>query len=40
MVNYSDIFGFIESQKNPKTIESMTSFGINVTNAYGVPIPF
>ena len=40
MVNYSDIIGLIESQKNPKTLETMASFGINVTNAYGIPIPF
>ncbi|HZH38653.1 MAG TPA: DNA alkylation repair protein [Bacillales bacterium] len=40
MVNYSDIIGLIESQKNSKTIESIASFGINVTNAYGIPIPF
>ena len=40
MVNYSDIIELIESQKNPKTIESMASLGINVTNAYGIKIPF
>jgi hypothetical protein len=40
MVNYSEIIELIESQKNPKTIESMAKFGIHVTNAYGIPIPF
>jgi 3-methyladenine DNA glycosylase AlkD len=40
MVNYSDIIELIESQKNLKTIESMAKFGINITNAYGIPIPF
>ncbi len=40
MVNYSDIIELVEIQKNPKTIESMAKFGINVTNAYGIPIPF
>ena len=40
MVNYSEIIGLIESQKNHKTLETMASFGINVTNAYGIPIPF
>ena len=40
MVNYSDITELIKSQKNPKTIESMASFEINVTNAYGITIPF
>ncbi len=40
MANYSDIIELIESQKNHKTIERMAKFGINVTNAYGIPIPF
>lgn len=31
MANYSDIVELIESQKDPKTIESMAKFGINVT---------
>ena len=30
----------VESQKSPKTIESMAKLGIHVTNAYGIPIPF
>ncbi len=30
----------VESQKNPKTIESVAKLGINVTNAYEIPIPF
>jgi hypothetical protein len=38
MVNYSEIIELIESQKNPKTIESPASFGINVTTAYRIPI--
>ncbi|MEJ7641877.1 MAG: DNA alkylation repair protein [Candidatus Nitrosocosmicus sp.] len=40
MANYGDIIGLIEGQKNPETIESRAKFGINVTNAYGIPIPF
>ncbi len=30
----------IESQKSPKRIESMVKFGVNIANAYGIPIPF
>ena len=40
MVNYSDIVELVESQKSPKTIESMAKLGINVTNAYEIQIPF
>lgn len=40
MINYSNIIELTESQKNPKTIEIMAKFGIDVTNAYGIPIPF
>ncbi len=40
MVNYIDIIELIESQKNSKTIKILAKFGINVTNAYGIPISF
>ncbi|MBU0952385.1 MAG: DNA alkylation repair protein [Elusimicrobia bacterium] len=38
-MNYQQIISKIKSLYNPKNIAGMKRFGINVKNAYGVPIP-
>ncbi len=38
--SYDAIISLIKSEANPKVVAGMGKFGINVTNAYGVSIPF
>jgi len=39
IMNYKEIIAKIKSFHNPKNIAGMARFGINVKNAYGVPMP-
>jgi 3-methyladenine DNA glycosylase AlkD len=39
-MQYEEIIDLIKSKSNPKAVAGMAKFGINVTSAYGVSIPF
>ncbi len=39
-MQYKEIITLIRSEYNPKNIQGMARFGIQVSNAYGVPMPF